>query len=350
MPRPKLRKILLVTLKLVIAGALLWWALRIVDWPQFLRTLRGLSVGWAVAGGLAFMASVVVIAYRWWGLVQVQQIPLGLWESVRLTFLGSFFNYIVLGTTGGDLVKAWYLSKHGSARTTALVTVVVDRLLGLTGMTLLSAVMLIAVFSARAWFGATDEHRPQLLAAAAICGVVLGALLAGCTFLLSRRVRRWLRLERLYDRLPLARQIASAREALRRYREHLGQIRHAMLVTGLAQLCFLGGIAMMGVSLHLAVPWYQYFIYLPLVYIIAAVPIVPGGVGLAEVSYVAFFEPWAGREEILALALLARIIPMFCTLPGLWVAMTGPRIPSAQAMEAELAEGSSEASPAGESV
>ena len=38
----------------------------------------------------------------------------------------------------------------------------------------------------------------------------------------------------------------------------------------------------------------------------------------------------------LVLALLARLIPVICGLPGMIVAVTGPKLPKTDAMEAEL--------------
>ena len=42
--------------------------------------------------------------------------------------------------------------------------------------------------------------------------------------------------------------------------------------------------------------------------------------------------------EILALALLARLVPMFWSLPGVLVAVTGPKRPSSAEIEAELTQ------------
>ncbi|MCK4277128.1 MAG: hypothetical protein KAX78_11470, partial [Phycisphaerae bacterium] len=63
----------------------------------------------------------------------------------------------------------------------------------------------------------------------------------------------------------------------------------------------------------------------------------PGGLGVIESLYVKFFAVGAiGASQILPLALLARGIPMFWTLPGLVVAITGSKLPPAAVMEAEL--------------
>jgi len=219
----------------------------------------------------------------------------------------------------------------------------VDRILGLTGLTLLSALMLSVVFAARWIMGAETYFRlegrqeQELMRAAWVAAVMLAGLGGTGIFVFSRRLRRMLHLDRLSRWLPLAKQIATAEQALECYRRNLSSVAWAMGQTLVVHISFILGIIFLGNSLGLAIPWYQYVIHIPLIYIIAAVPIVPGGVGLAESFYWVFFSPWGNREEILALALLARLIPMFWALPGAMVAVTGPKIPSAEQIQAEIA-------------
>lgn len=399
--RKNVRKWIILSVKIVISIALLWWVLKGVSWhdfvldadgrthiavqdvqdagsgglllvrqdgssvvrpadgvlaadpgaatpagryirPGFLRVVRDIRWPVLAAGSLLFLLQLFVIGYRWWRLLSVQGIAISYREVLRLTWLGTFFNYIVLGTTGGDLIKAYYASRHTPHKTECLVTVFVDRLLGLIGLTLLSVIMLAVVLAGRALTGEAGlfagEDAGKLTVAAAVAGGVTAGLLGLGAFAFSRRLRWAFRLNEIYRRLPLGGHVGRVGEALRLYRHHLPALVRAMGHTLIVHLMFVAGIALAGVSLGLPIPWYQYVIYIPLIYIIAAVPIVPGGVGLAESFYVTFFIAWAGRSEILALALLARLIPMFWALPGILVAITGPRIPHAEQIQAEMAQ------------
>jgi uncharacterized membrane protein YbhN (UPF0104 family) len=90
-----------------------------------------------------------------------------------------------------------------------------------------------------------------------------------------------------------------------------------------------------GVGLPIGAAWYEYFIYVPLIYVIGAVPITPGGLGLIEMLYKMFFVAY-NENSVLALALLARLVPITSSLPGLWVFMSGPRPPKGEAIKAKL--------------
>jgi len=288
------------------------------------RVLLALAIG-------SFLCQVLVTAVRWWVLLHIQNIVVALWEAVRLTFLGTFFNFIVPGTVGGDLVKAYYVSKHTPQKAAVLVSIFVDRFLGFAELSLLSAGMTAAALLV----GLSDAD--QLARPIVAIAVVLAALGLVLTFLLSARFRRALHLQKLYGRLPIAHHIVAAGDAVGLYRRRMGTLGKAVALTVVAHVFFVGAIALVGMSLSLDVPWYSYFIFVPLIYIAAAVPVTPGGVGVIEGLYVALFvSARCTSSQILALALLARAIPMFWALPGAIVAVTGPRLPEVEVIEAEL--------------
>jgi len=302
--------------------------------PGFVTSLREIHVPLAGLAAMGFGVSLLLVAVRWRLLLRIQEIPISLWEAVRLTFLGQFFNAVVPGTVGGDLVKAYYAAKHTPRKAAALVSVFVDRLLGLVELALMAAVMLGVMLAGdpAGW----AEYRLPAVSVAVILVVVSGLLL----FLLSAAFRRALRLERLYRRLPIAHHIAAAGHAARLYRRHLGCLVKAVGISFVAHLAFVGFIALTGRSLSIQTPWYTYFLYVPLIYIIGAVPLTPGGVGWIENWYVEFFRASpSGVSTILVLALLARLVPILWGLPGVIVAVTGVRLPGAESMQAELAAG-----------
>jgi len=123
------------------------------------------------------------------------------------------------------------------------------------------------------------------------------------------------------------------------FRRHPLDLLKAVGITLGAHATWIAGIAVAGAALGLDVPWYKYFLYVPLIYIIGSVPITPGGAGLVEASYKLFFaSALVGDEQILALALTARVLDIIRGLPGLLVVITGTRIPHADQVEAELAD------------
>ena len=58
--------------------------------------------------------------------------------------IGIFFNLIIPGTVGEDLCKMYYISSHSSGKTTeAVLTVMLDRIIGLFGLFLVVFVAIL---------------------------------------------------------------------------------------------------------------------------------------------------------------------------------------------------------------
>ncbi len=297
----------------------------------FASSLASLKVPLLVCAMGGFLLSLLIVAVRWWMLLRIQRIRLKLWEVIRLTFLGQFFNAVVPGTVGGDLIKAYYVSKHTDRKAAALVSIFVDRVMGLTELVLLAAVMLIIVW-ATGLEGLSNIRTPAITV-----GVVMVVVVVVLAMLLSARFRRMFHIQKLYQRLPIAKSLAAAGDAANLYRKRIAYLIRAVAITFGAHIAWVGAIGLIGKSLGLQIPFYNYFVYIPLIYIIGAVPLTPGGVGLIEKFYLVFFvSALVTPSEVLALALLARIIPIFWGLPGAVVAITGPKLPKADQMQAEL--------------
>lgn len=306
-------------------------------WPGVKSSIEHLYWPLVAVAMAGFLLSTMIVAVRWWFLLRIQEIHIRVWEAVRLTFLGNLFSNVIPGTVGGDLVKAYYVAKHTPRKAAVLVSLFVDRVLGLTELTLLAGVMIAIALAAG--LESYDRIRGSVLAVLVVIGLVIGAL----TFLLSSRLRKMLHLQKFYQRLPIAHHIAAAGDAAILYRQRILTLVKAMGMTFGAHIIWVGSIALLGMSFvktdispgMSAIAWFKYFIYIPLIYIIGAVPISFGGVGWVENLYVSFFDA-ANASTVLAFALLARVSTLVWTLPGVVVALTGPRLPKAQVMEAEL--------------
>ena len=89
--------------------------------------------------GLALCLGVV----RWRIVLKAQGLDLSLARATRISFVAQFFNSFLLGSTGGDLIKAYYAARETHHRKTeAVTTVFVDRLVGLWAMLLFAGMMM----------------------------------------------------------------------------------------------------------------------------------------------------------------------------------------------------------------
>jgi hypothetical protein len=263
--------------------------------------------GIAIAFAL-FAVGISLTNTRWWRLLAAAGCPTRWWQSLRLTFLGFFFNLVVPGLTGGDLVKAVLVARdHPERRAAAAASVLVDRLVGLILLVLLGGAVIV-------WRGGpfAPLRWPVLIAIAA---AVIGVAVYG-----NDALRRRLGFERLVERLP------------RRAAEGMRQIDQAVLIYSrhpfeflLASVCSLGNhlsvIVMFWVLARAfgesVLTFADYVAVVSVGNTISAVPVAPGGWGVGEASFAYLFE-LLGAEPALGVAtsVTFRLLMMAIGLAG----------------------------------
>ena len=79
--------------------------------PGAITVFKNMSVAPAVYAMLVFAAVPVLMAVRWQILLKAQQIDAPFLLVFKLTYAGIIMNFFLVGTTGGDVVKAFWLSQ-----------------------------------------------------------------------------------------------------------------------------------------------------------------------------------------------------------------------------------------------
>lgn len=275
------------------------------DWrPGMLRVFREMDARGLALAVFLFALGQLLIVTRWWRLLSAAGLRVRWYESLRLTCLGLFFNLIVPGLTGGDLVKALLAARaHPAKRPAALVSIAFDRLLGLLCMAVLAA---IAVLLSGATFAAI---RTPVVAAAA-----LGILFATAT--LSRGLRRAVGLDKLFARLPLAGTLQKLDDAVLMYSTKPGELAACVVLSFLNHLCMISGILVLGRAFgDTLLPWSSYFAIAPVATIVSALPIAPGGWGVGEAAYSSLFSMLGASAAIgLATSISFRLLQMSISL------------------------------------
>ena len=100
-----MRKILLLSAKIFISGALLFFALRKISFSDLLSRLDTGSVGWIMlAIGIALL-QIAFGALRWREITGECGAPLTTAQVLRFNLIGSFFNQTLPSSIGGDAVR-----------------------------------------------------------------------------------------------------------------------------------------------------------------------------------------------------------------------------------------------------
>ena len=125
-------------LRFIVAGAALYLAFRGENFSEVVDVLLGLNL-WIFASAIGvYVVGQLIFVARWSLLLKVQSIKIGFWPAVRLHFLGLFYNNCLPGAIGGDLPRAWYVTRHTDKKLEAALSVFVDRVIGLIGMLIMA--------------------------------------------------------------------------------------------------------------------------------------------------------------------------------------------------------------------
>jgi uncharacterized membrane protein YbhN (UPF0104 family) len=173
-----MRRILLLTAKLLTSAALLYFSLRKVNLSELASRLDIASVGWI---GLAIAVTFFQIflgALRWREISAACGAPLAATQALRFNLIGAFFNQTLPSSIGGDAVRLWLVARHGAGWRAATYSIFEDRALGLIGL----AVLVVASLPWTYRLVQDPEGRSALLF------VDFAALAAGAGFLILGRL------------------------------------------------------------------------------------------------------------------------------------------------------------------
>lgn len=275
--------------------------------PGIATMLRQARVGLLGLGLLMIGPVYLLQALRWWTLMRARQLDVGYWQAFGLYMVGSFFNYCMPGTTGGDVVKAVYAAQREDRRADAVVSVAADRLFGMLGMLLFAALCGLLMLS--------DPLARQI--ALWLWAALLAVLVAGVLYVASP-VRRAAGAVLGRVRVPGRNMLAAVDAALLAYRRHGRAAAAAVALSMLAHLLLAGGTAAAGLALGIDAPLGRLLTVLPVLFMAGAVPLTYQGLGVMEGLGIALLldPPHVTANQIIGMLLLIRLYQIVFSLTG----------------------------------
>lgn len=325
----------------VVIGGLLWaglWFSGEDRWSRLLDIFRQLNIGIFAAALFIFIAGQVMIGFRWWILLRSQDIFIGFWVAVKLYLLGWFYNNFMPGSVGGDLVRAWYVTKHTEKRFEGALSVFVDRLIGLLSTLVIAVFFYLLFLRGKGGLNIPGEERAAdgLLKYWYFALIVL-LVFAGMIFILLLNVRGRLFLVSVWQRIcKYGRKVfIKIKNAIIVYSSRPMTIILVFVLTVFLQLLTITGFWLLGRNLGIEVSIKYYFVFFTLTWVLGAVPISVGGAVVVEVFLAWCFINFAGvaAEQASALALCQRAVWMVASLPGAAIHIFGAHLPKQIAVD-----------------
>ncbi len=240
----------------------------------------------AFAASLLFMGMTILLGVvRWQMVMRVHGLDLSFIRASEISLVAQFFNSFLLGATGGDVLKAYYAARETHhKKTEAVVTVLVDRLLGLFAMLLFACLMMLPNFSLLA------AHRRLAALAVFIVLMMLGCGVVIVLSLWGGLSRRWPRAREQLKRLPKGDLLERALEACRHFGRDRLVLTKVLAVSMALNVCCVLHIGALAIGLQLNIDPLALFVIVPVVVCISALPITPSGLGVRENLYVLMLD------------------------------------------------------------
>ncbi|MBN1264768.1 MAG: flippase-like domain-containing protein [Anaerolineales bacterium] len=276
----------------LLSAALLVWLVMRQDWNALLTSLEGASIGGLL---LAFGCSLVSQGFnaaRWWTLLEGQQIRPGFYRVVQIAFAGLFASNFLPGTVGGDVARVAGILPYSENRIAGAASVIVDRVIGVFGMTFMLpfSLPLIRVLAADPDFFSRSGS--------ALSGVLFGRILNPIKRLTTRSV-----------------------DALKIWVHRPGSLILALLFSWGSVVFYLLVVWLVARELGIKVSYWQVAGATGISYFLTLLPISINGYGVRElVIFGVYSQLGADPEQATALALVTRVILVSVSLPGsLWL-------------------------------
>jgi len=279
---------------------------------QLARTLGTVRLPHFVASVLVMGSTLALGVVRWRMALQVQGLNLSWGRAVEISLVAHFFNSVLLGSNGGDVIKAWYAARETHhKKTEAVLTVVVDRLIGLWAMLLFACAMMF--LNARLLL---DNAWLRLLAMVVFAMMLAGSVVLGTAFWggVSKRwsgARAWLR------RLPKGAWLETTLDSCRLFGHTQFFVTRSLGVSMLLNAACVVQFLILAQGMNLSISPAVMFVTVPVVICISALPVTPNGLGLRENVFVQILgvigvDPTAA----LSLSLLAYAGSLFWSFVG----------------------------------
>lgn len=266
------------------------------------RTMAGVNP-WLFIAALALqIVAIILVALRLRLLFSVNAISFSIVQTVKLTFVGEFFNGF-LPSFGGDIVKGYYASKNGAKRVDVYTAVFLDRIFGFFSIFLLAALALL--FTTH-----SQEENPIIYLVLSLLTVFfLIFLLYPLLFKLGLSLLEKLRLTRIHEFATLLFTAAKS------YGSAKPVVIGTLLLSIVGKLFSILAVAVLCLSLGAPVSLLNLLWIVPVAFAAGMLPSI-NGMGVREGAFVYFISGQIGLEMALSVSILWLSLFLFISALG----------------------------------
>jgi len=279
---------------------------------EIFRVLKGTRIPILCLSFIAFLCAITIASLRLMLIMMTQGIHLTFPSVISLTFIGFFFNNFLPTSIGGDVIKAYYISKMGLEKATAFTSVFIDRMLGLFSMIFITFFALLYANKI-----VIDKRVNYIIYAIAIGAVLILIFITNKNFAKKFSIL-------FYFIRPIEDKVKKIYNGIHMYKYHKALMGQSFLISVLSQLLLFLSFWILLFSIGTRVSIKDIFLRMPIISIVSLLPSL-NGLGLREGSTVIFFGPLIGKENAFAVSILGLLILFIVSFIGGMIYVFSPQ-------------------------
>ncbi len=265
-----------------------------IDFAKLWSTLFQINPSIALVGLVIGFCTLVVSGYQWQTSLNAEKIHFDLAKLINLYMVGIAFSHFLPSSMGGDVVKAYYVGRESNNMPGSASAAVMSRVTGFFGMVVVAYIALIFFH---------QQFTRDVVALLLVLSLIVLSMIAG-TFVFATLFARFAQAKKIQTR------IESIMPAFLGKKIKLGSILDKAVDIGTTLIisakkprpmvvATLFGVMFhitaclnyysYGLAMHLDVPFYFYLVAIPLVSLVAFLPISIGGFGVRESTLIFIF-------------------------------------------------------------
>lgn len=255
---------------------------------------------------LIIFFTILIGAYRWYLILKVFNFDISLYKVFKITYIGNFFNNLILGGYGGDALRIHYICKASDKKKlTLFATVLIDRIIGAIGLFFVGFFFIFQI----------DGSLKFLIQIIELINVKYIIILLLILVLIV-----------FFFNFYLIPKISNLKKKITRFIEYLKRniftffitINFSILIFLIVNfIAFLLSKYLFKFNINIE----EIFISNTMAIFSSMLPITPGGLGIGEYSFSVVTKMLAGNQELRGIAnvfLMHRLLNIFATLPALY--------------------------------
>ncbi len=301
----KIKKGLII--KFIISFVLMSYLFWKVDLKEIKALLSNVNLRLFIFSIFVITADRIWMAYKWNILLKAKGLRTSILKVIKSYYEGTFFGFFLPISVGGEGVRLYSISKDLKDVKGILASMFIEKFIGFIGVSIFCCFSLIIL-----------AERSKELSTFTSSFILIFSLFV-IIFILSL----WGNFFEIINRtlgsinIPFRKKIEDFYNSYIEYRNLKKSLFIFFILTLFEQLFPISVNYFISLSLNLEIPLINFFIFIPIIYLTARIPISVDAIGIQEGLYVLFFN-MAGisSDDALMLGIIGRIATYLSVIPG----------------------------------